>query len=148
MLEFTELDKPRIDIELYGTDTNISPIDQVHVMDEDSFDFTIVKTYPMAQVIDEHLDTIYGNIRFGGRRLNIPAPLMPTDKIESEEMLYISALLEAYSDELGIEIDTTESLKAYSSYFNHLNRQRKDYYSAETIRRFVIIFGTCKGMKN
>lgn len=102
-----------------------------------SFNFAIVKTYPMAQVIDEYLDTIYGNIRFGGRKLNMPASLILTDTIEPEEMTYISALLEAYSDELGIQIDTTESLKAYSSYFKHLNRQRKDYYSAETIRRFV-----------
>lgn len=102
-----------------------------------SFNFAIVKTYPMAQVIDEYLDTIYGNIRFGGRRLNMPASLIPTDTIEPEEMTYISALLEAYSDEIGIQIDTTESLKAYSFYFEHFNRQRKDYYSAETIRRFV-----------
>ena len=274
MLTFTELDKPRIDIELYGTDTYIPPIDKVHVMDEDSFehftlewlygckktqyssirriggagdkgrdviayysdgsvdyyqckhyntalspsnyylefgklcyytykkeipipkkyyiiasndvgsslqdmidnpsellanliknwdtyckskitkateipldkpfldyvncfDFTIVETYPMAQVIDEYLDTIYGNIRFGGRKLNMPAPLTPPDAIPSDEMTYISALLEAYSDELGIQINTTEALKAYSVYFNNLNRQRKDYYSAETIRRFV-----------
>lgn len=274
MLTFTELDKPRIDIELYGTDTNIPPIDKVRVMDEDSFeqftlewlygckktkysyirriggagdkgrdavayysdgsvdyyqckhyntalapsnyylelgklcyytykkeipipkeyyiiasndvgpslqdlldnpielpssliknwdtycktkitktadisldksfsdyinsfDFAIVKTYPMAQVIDEYLDTIYGNIRFGGRRLNMPSLISPTEVIESDEMPYISALLEAYSDELGIQINTIENLKAYSTYFNNLNRQRKDYYSAETIRRFV-----------
>lgn len=52
-------------------------------------------------------------------------------------MPYISALLEAYSDELNIKIDTIKSLEAYGSYFKHLNRQRKDYYSAETIRRFV-----------
>lgn len=274
MLSFTELSKPHIDIELYGTDTNIAPIDKVHIMDEDSFeqftlewlygckkskyssikriggpgdkgrdvvgyysdgsvdcyqckhykiplaptnfylelgklcyytykkevpipkeyyivasndvgptlqdlidnptellssliknwdtycktritkttevlldgplldyinsfDFTIVKTYPIAQVIDEYLDSIYGNIRFGGRRINFPKPLTPTDSIESDELPYISALLEAYSDELGIKIDATESLKLYSTYFKNLNRQRKDYYSAETIRRFV-----------
>ena len=103
----------------------------------DSFDFTIIKTYPIAQIIDEHLDTIYGNIRFGGRRLNMPSSLTPEEIIEPEEMSYISALLEAYSDELNITIETTEALKAYDSYFKHLNRQRKDYYSAETIRRFV-----------
>ena len=274
MLTFTEIDKPRIDIELYGTDTHILPIDKVHVMDEDSFeqftlewlygckkskyssirkiggagdkgrdvvayyydgsvdyyqckhyntaltpsnyylelgklcyytynkdipipknyfiiasndvgsslqdyidnppkllsnlitnwdkycktkitkttevllndsfldhvnsfDFTIIKTYPMAQVIDEYLDTIYGNVRFGGRKLNLPTTLTPADTIDSDEMTYISALLEAYSDEIGIQINNTESLKAYSNYFKHLNRQRKDYYSAETIRRFV-----------
>ncbi len=103
----------------------------------DSLDFSIIKTYPMAQVVDEYLDTIYGNIRFGGRKINMPTPIAPSNLIEPEEMAYISALLEAYSDELKIRIDTTKSIEAHDRYFKHLNRQRKDYYSAETIRRFV-----------
>lgn len=46
MLSFTDLSKPRIDIELYGTDTNIAPIDKVHIMDEDSFEhFTLEWLY-------------------------------------------------------------------------------------------------------
>lgn len=46
MLTFTELNKPRIDIELYGTDTYIPPIDKVRVMDEDSFEqFTLEWLY-------------------------------------------------------------------------------------------------------
>lgn len=119
------------------TKTKEVPLDKSFLDYIKSFDFTIIKTYPIAQVIDEYLDTIYGNIRFGGRRLSLPTTLTPTDTVESEEMPYISALLEAYSDELNIKIDTIKSLEAYSSYFKHLNRQRKDYYSAETIRRFV-----------
>ena len=102
-----------------------------------NFDFTIVKTYPIAKIIDEYLDTIYGNIRFGGRRIKTPEPLSPTNVIDCEELTYISALLEAYSEELNIQVGTVDSLKAYSRYFQHLGRQRKDYYSAETIRRFV-----------
>ena len=113
------------------------PLDKSFLDYVNSFDFTIIKTYPIAQVVDEYLDTIYGNIRFGGRRFSLPTILTPTDTIELNEMPYISALLEAYSDELNIKIDTTKSLEAYSAYFNHLNRQRKDYYSTETIRRFV-----------
>lgn len=46
MLSFIELNKPHIDIELYGTDTNIAPIDKVHIMDEDSFEqFTLEWLY-------------------------------------------------------------------------------------------------------
>lgn len=103
-----------------------------------SFDFTIIKTYPIEKIIDEYLDTIYGNIRFGGRRLNMPDTLSPNETIESTELTYISALLEAYSDALGIQINSIEALKAKNHrFFDHLNRQRKDYYAAETIRRFV-----------
>ena len=43
MLSFVQLDKPHIDIELYGTDTNIAPIDKVHIMDEDSFFLMIMR---------------------------------------------------------------------------------------------------------
>lgn len=102
-----------------------------------AFDFSIIKTYPIAKIIDEYLDTIYGYIRFGGRRINLPEPIIPEESIEMGELTYISALLEAYADELKINIDTIESLKVHDKYFKHLNRQRKDYYSAETIRRFV-----------
>lgn len=76
-----------------------------------SFDFTIIKTYPMAQIVDEYLKTIYGNIRFGGRRLNLPMTISPTELIVSDEMQYISALFEAYSEELNIQIDSTETTK-------------------------------------
>ena len=34
MLSFVQLDKPHIDIELYGTDTNIAPIDKVYKLKE------------------------------------------------------------------------------------------------------------------
>lgn len=102
-----------------------------------SFDFSIIKTYPIAQIIDEHLNTIYGSIRFGTRIPTLPTPLSPNSEINSEEMEYVSALLAAYSEELGMTIDTPKALEAYDHFFTHFNRQRKDYYSAETIRRFV-----------
>lgn len=102
-----------------------------------SFDFSIIKTYPIAQIIDEHLNTIYGSIRFGTRTPTLSTPLPPSNKINPEEMNYVSALLAAYSEELGLTINTTKALEAYDRFFNHFNRQRKDYYSAETIRRFV-----------
>ena len=43
---FTEISKPRIDMELYGVDVGISPIDKVRIMDEDKFeDFTLEWLY-------------------------------------------------------------------------------------------------------
>ena len=102
-----------------------------------AFDFSIVSTYPMSKIIDEHIHTVYGSIRFGGESVHVGEVLAPEDCFEKDEMKYITALLEAYSDELGVRIDTVEALKAYSKFFAHFGRQRKDYYSAETIRRFV-----------
>ena len=46
MLMFTEINKPLIDIELYGADNNIAPSDKVHIMDEDTFEqFTVEWLY-------------------------------------------------------------------------------------------------------
>lgn len=103
----------------------------------EEFDFSIVEHYPIAKVIDEHLQTIYGNIRFGGQKLQRPEELVPPSEIDLNELTYIKALLEAYSDELKINLDTVKALEAYESFFQHFSRQRKDYYKAETIRRFV-----------
>ena len=102
-----------------------------------AFDFSIVSTYPIAKIIDEHIHTVYGSIRFGGESVDIGEVKAPDDHFANYEMKYITALLKAYSEELDVQIDTVEALKAYSRFFTHFGRQRKDYYSAETIRRFV-----------
>lgn len=102
-----------------------------------AFDFSIVSTYPIAKIIDEHIQTVYGSIRFGVPSVEIVEVKTPADYLEMHEMNYITALLDAYSDELGVQINKVEALKVHSKFFAHFIRQRKDYYSAETIRRFV-----------
>lgn len=58
MLSFSPIEKPKIDIELYGTDINIAPIDKVHIMDEDtlisSFQFDVLKEEIYNGIIDVH----------------------------------------------------------------------------------------------
>lgn len=75
MLSFVQLDKPHIDIELYGTDTNIAPIDKVHTKTKEvpldksfldyikSFDFTIIKT--SKSMLDSKLHCIGNSERKG-----------------------------------------------------------------------------------
>jgi hypothetical protein len=102
-----------------------------------SFDFSIVKSIPIEEVIDEHISTIYGRIRFGGISAKIPDAMIPPTAIKNDEIPYVEQLLHAYSEKLGIHIDSTDQLSGYEQYYRHFNRQRKDYYSIETIRRFV-----------
>ena len=102
-----------------------------------AFNFSIIHTYPISKIINDHVNTIYGKLRFGGQKIVPPNNLSPSAIIEKQEMPYIEALLEAYSEELKVDIDTVEALKSYKYYFEHLNRQRKDFYCAETVRRFV-----------
>ena len=119
------------------TKSNVVKLEGQFLTYVEGFDFSIVEHYPIAKVIDEHLQTIYGNIRFVGQRLQRPEELEPSLKFDIDELAYIAALLEAYSDELKINIDTVKALEAYEHYSQHFSRQRKDYYKAETIRRFV-----------
>lgn len=102
-----------------------------------NFDFSIVKSIPIEKVIDEHMMTIYGKIRFGGVEAKIPDAMVPPLMINSDEIPYVEQLLHVYSEKLGIHIDSTDQLSGYKQYYKHFNRQRKDYYSVETIRRFV-----------
>lgn len=101
-----------------------------------NFDFSKIEHIPITQVIDEHLKTKYGKLRFGGIKVNVPTVTQPNN-IEEEELPYVNALLEVYSEDSEIPIQSTDDLKKYNDYYTHFQRQRKDYYSIETIRRFV-----------
>lgn len=101
-----------------------------------NFDFSIVEHIPIQKIIEEHIDTPYGKIRFGGRRVNVTELPLPED-IEKEELPYVEALLEAYSETIGTEISSVKDLQQYTKYNKHFQRQRRNYYAIETIRRFV-----------
>ena len=62
-----------------------------------------------------------------------PEQIPPPEEIEEHELPYVTELLRAYSDTEGVTIIDPEGLKG--SHKRSFNRQRKDYYAAETIRQ-------------
>ncbi len=63
-----------------------------------------------------------------------PNPVAIPDTPSSDEMVYITALLAAYAEVAGkteLQLNELDSLPKYKS---DLERRRKDYYAAETIR--------------
>lgn len=64
-----------------------------------------------------------------------PIKLVPQDTFNDHEMIYISELLAAYADAEGISEIPKENLEKYPKYKKNFERQRKDYYAAETIRQ-------------
>ncbi len=63
-----------------------------------------------------------------------PNPVAIPDKPSSDEMVYITVLLSAYAEVAGkteLQLNELDSLPKYKS---DLERRRKDYYAAETIR--------------
>lgn len=114
-------------------------LDSVMIQYIDSFDFSIVEHLPIQQIINDHIKTIYGKIRFGGLVIDAPTSVEPSAEIETEEkeMPYVKELLRAYSEKVNKDIKSIEDLTTYPECKENFNRQRKDYYAIETIERFV-----------
>ena len=70
------------------------------------------------------------------KRFPKPIKLLPPNDLATHEMVYVSELLEAYADHAGVSIIKKDDLGAYPKYKKNFNRQRKDYYAAETIRQY------------
>lgn len=114
--------------------TKLEGIFKVYV---EKFDFSIVKTYSIDRVIHEHLNTKYGVFRFGGIYIERPVVLSVPTQIENQELDYIRALFEAYSDYLKCIVSEESHIKDNLLCYKDFNLQRKRYFSAESIKRFV-----------
>lgn len=101
-----------------------------------NFDFSIVTHIPIQQIIDEHLSSKYGSIRFGSKSIDKPKSTVPVN-IEDDERRYVSALLAIYSARTGKSISTPGELEEFARYFSHFGRQREAYFAAESVRRVI-----------
>lgn len=64
-----------------------------------------------------------------------PVPITPPKQIEPEELRYVEELYRVYSEKTGEKCDCEEDLNKHKDLKKNFNYQRKNYYSAETIRR-------------
>ena len=103
-----------------------------------AFDFGIIRTKTMLEVINEHRATAFYAFRFGGgltvqRKKTITPP-----KMGEHEAIYIKKLLDAVSEKESTSISTEEELKQYyPQYYNWLLIQRERFYNAEDLKRFA-----------
>lgn len=67
-------------------------------------------------------------------KLPKPTQIDPPEELEDHELGYVSQLCAAYSLDAGERI-MREDLPTYPEYNKHFQRQRKDYYRAETVRQ-------------
>lgn len=77
--------------------------------------------------IEEIIDLLEKNAK--------PLPLSPPEEISDIEIPYTTELISIYSEEIGEEIKDVLQLKQHSKYKEHFERQRRDFFSAETIRQ-------------
>ncbi|MEH7131225.1 ABC-three component system protein, partial [Neobacillus drentensis] len=102
----------------------------------ESFDFSIIDDIDPQELIEQHSETKYFYYRFGGIHKTRPEPVNPPENITVSELPYVKKLLDAYSDNSKSVIKDIKELLAHSKYYGHFNRQRKCFYSAESLMKF------------
>ena len=104
----------------------------------DDFDFSIFKTKGMQAVLSEFSKSKFYTSFFGGG-FSKPRPLdkSPTEEMLSTEDIYITRLLEAYSDSLNTSIGDLEQLAAFPKELEHLKKQRINFYKAESLKDYA-----------
>lgn len=103
------------------------------------FDFSIVRTKTILEIIEEHKSTAFYAFRFGGgltvtrdRSIDVP------NQIDENEMIYIKKYLAAISEKEKFYIDSVINLERnYPNYMENLKVQRERFYSAENLKQYT-----------
>lgn len=111
------------------------PLDAGLLSHLNSFDFSRVSSMSPLSLLEQHKQTPWFSARFGGGLPERPAPPAPPTKPENHEANYIRALLDAYSERLGVDLESEEELHEELS--SHFSRSRREFYSAEALREFA-----------
>lgn len=82
--------------------------------------------------IDEDIRTFKELIKKSHKK---PSKINPPDEIEDHELGYVQELYKVYHEVTGEDYVRPADLDSQPKLKRNFNRQRKDYYSAETIRR-------------
>lgn len=103
----------------------------------DAFDFSIFDQRTLLEVLDEHRQTPYHIIRFGGGLPNRPKVSAPPFRAEEQGSRYIEQIFEAYADHTKTDVSGLGCLTARQDLTDHFHRQREFFYHAEALRNFA-----------
>ncbi|WP_144514619.1 ABC-three component system protein [Bacillus thuringiensis] len=102
----------------------------------EGFDFSIVGFLDPLEIIEQHRQTPYYVPRFGGGFNKFREETITPETIQDEELMYITKLIAAYSDDKGIIFAKPEDLIAHRKYHEHLKRERIHYHKAQSLSSF------------
>ena len=103
----------------------------------DNFAFSIFAGKAPLEIIDEHRNTPYHVIRFGGGLPNRPKAVPPPADVDSNESRYVRQLFDAYGDRKKSEVKGIGYLDVWPDLRKHFDRQREYFYHAEALRNFA-----------
>jgi hypothetical protein len=103
----------------------------------DNFDFSIVDTYSIEKIIEEHRKTHYFYFRFGGEiKPKREVRISPPSTVEMNEFMYVNKILRVYS-ETKEECIQLEELHINPELVLDFNRHRANFYCAESLKRCI-----------
>lgn len=102
------------------------------------FDFSIVKVKEPLELIDEYSTTKWFKYRFGGGLKPRPKPTKPSKELDEDEkkLPYVTELINVYSEHTSGKVTSLEVLNSNIILFDHFTRQREDFHSAQSLKRF------------
>jgi hypothetical protein len=105
----------------------------------DKFDFSIFTSKSVVKLIEEHAQTPFHSVRFGGGLPPRPEVITPPDEHDAVESRYIQQLFNAYGHHLGACIKEVSDLSTCSKpkLKDDYLRQRERFYHAESLRNFA-----------
>lgn len=131
----TEWDK-KCKNHIVSTPVDLTPEFQSYI---ERFDFRIIKTKSMMEIVNEHRSTAFYAFRFGGgltvkRDRSIVVPPIA----EKYEAMYIQKIIQAISEKEGCAIRSLEELlHDFPQYSDTIRINRERFYSAENLKRFA-----------
>ena len=101
-----------------------------------AFDFSIVKTFPPFTLIEQHKETKYHLAVFGASFKPRPPAISPPSDVAPAETVYVTRVLEAFSDHLQTPVSCSQDFCAHDHLSMCFNHARECFYSAESLKEF------------
>jgi len=103
----------------------------------DAFDCGIFGSKSVVELVEGHATTVFHAVRFGGGLPPRPASETPPETPTAIESRYIRQLLDAYGDNLGAALASSDELGQHKNFRKDFLRQRERFYHAESLRNFA-----------
>lgn len=135
----------------YITETSEVPISKKLRIHIDAFDFSRVWFVTPQELLNQHRRTRYWYQRFKVESPIRPSIADPPEEVQEHEQVYVSQLLQAYSERVGKTIQKVAALISEPEYHEHFRRARGCFFSAEALGRFSrdqFTVGAFTGLKN
>jgi hypothetical protein len=101
-----------------------------------AFDFSIVRTLPPAEIIEQHKQTKYHLAVFGTAFRPRPPILTPPATVTPDEINYVTHVFNAFADHLKAPVAKPDDFSAHTHLKQCFDHARECFYSAESLKEF------------